>query len=209
MNSAQDTPIEVTVVMDAEAVAAGIRRMAQEIAAQHEDLDSVALLGVLKRGRPLAERLAAEIGQMTGTRPRVGSLATTLYRDDLRTGRRSATVGSGATHFDFNVDGITVILVDDVIWTGRTTRAALDEIIDYGRPACVQLACLVDRGGRELPIQPDYLGWSVSAGPRDHVSVRLTETDGEDSVLLERASAPEERIIEEGLQSDKGFQPLV
>jgi pyrimidine operon attenuation protein/uracil phosphoribosyltransferase len=166
----------------------------------------VVLLGVLSRGRPLADRLAGGIAAMTGAKPKVGSLATTLYRDDLRSGRVQGITGTTGTHFDFDVDGITVVLVDDVLSTGRTTRAALDEIIDYGRPKRVQLACLVDRGLRELPIQADYLGWSLVTEPRDHVFVRLQETDGEDVVLLERASdsdAESDVSTEEEEEGDK------
>ena len=184
MNEADNSP-EMTVVMDYEAIDAALRRIAQEIVADSEALSDVALLGILSRGRPLAERLAACIEGLTGTRPRVGSLATTLYRDDLRSGRVPATV-CNETHFDFDVDGMTVILVDDVIAAGRTIRAALDEVMDYGRPQRIQLACLVDRGLRELPIQPDYLGWCLATAPNDHVAVRIREIDGEDAVLLER-----------------------
>jgi pyrimidine operon attenuation protein / uracil phosphoribosyltransferase len=179
----QDSNSEKTVVMDADTMAAALRRMAQEIVVAHEDLSSVALLGILSRGRPLAERLAALVGEMASVTPRVGSLATTLYRDDLRSGRVAVKAGS-ETHFDFDVHGQTVILVDDVIAAGRTIRAAMDEVMDYGRPQRIQLACLVDRGHRELPIQPDFLGWSLSTEAGEHVSVLLGETDGEDAVLL-------------------------
>ena len=184
-NEAQENH-ELTIVLDADAIHAALHRVAQEIVANNEELQSVALMGVLSRGRPLADRLAAHIEHMTGHRPRVGSLATTLYRDDLRSGKLSAAVGN-VTHFDFDVEGITVVLVDDVLSTGRTIRAALDEIIDYGRPKRIQLACLIDRGLRELPIQADYLGWSLATTYDDHVQVRLKEIDGEDVVLLDRA----------------------
>lgn len=180
-------PREVTVVLDADATRAAIRKIAQEIIADNDDLHSVVLLGILTRGRPLADRLAKEIQTLTGCAPRVGSLATTLYRDDFRSGRRAVAPGN-VTHFDFDVNGQTVVLVDDVLSTGRTVRAALDEIIDYGRPRRIQLACLVDRRRRELPIQADYLGWSLATAERDHVQVRLLETDGEDAVLLLRAA---------------------
>jgi pyrimidine operon attenuation protein/uracil phosphoribosyltransferase len=123
-------------------------------------------------------------------------LGTTLYRDDLRAGTHVGAIGGGATHFDFSIEDLTVVLVDDVIAAGRTVRAALDEVMDYGRPRRIQLACLIDRGLRELPVQPDYLGWSLATTPEDHVSVRLHETDGEDLVLLERAMPPAE--TEEG-----------
>lgn len=179
---------ELTIVLDANAMDAALLRIAQEIAANNEDLHAVALMGILKRGRPLADRLAAHILAMTGERLRVGSLATTLYRDDLRSGKNVASVGTHVTHFDFDVEGLTVVLVDDVLSTGRTIRAALDEIIDYGRPKKIQLACLVDRGLRELPIQADYLGWSIATSYDDHVQVKLKEIDGEDVVLLERTA---------------------
>lgn len=162
-----------------------LRRMAQEIANANPDITNTVLLGILSRGRPIADRLAALISAMTGVAPRVGSLATTLYRDDIRAGRR-IKFGPGETHFDFSVDDVTVVLVDDVISAGRTIRAALDEVMDYGRPRRIQLACLVDRGLRELPIQPDYLGWQMGSQPHEHVRVRVKEVDDEDCVLLER-----------------------
>lgn len=173
-----------TVLMSAEAVAAAIRQMAREIVYAHDE-ETFVLLGILRRGRPLADRLADAIEEMTGTRPQVGSLATTLYRDDIRAGKAPLSVSQGQTHFDFDVDGAHIVLVDDVLYSGRTVRAALDEIMDYGRPARIQLACLIDRGLRELPIQADYLGQAISTQARDHIAVRLAEMDGEDVVLLE------------------------
>lgn len=170
-------------MLDSQAMTAAIQQVAQEIVTGNPDMEAVVLLGVLSRGRPLAERIAAHIREMTGVTPRVGSLATTLYRDDLRAGVGQVKMKTAETHFDFNVDGVTVILVDDVIAAGRTIRAALDEVMDYGRPTRIQLACLVDRGARELPIQPDYCGCSLATEPQDHVAVRLAETDGEDAVL--------------------------
>lgn len=190
--------IETTVVLDADAVAKAIRKLAQEIVDANPDVSGLALMGILSRGKPLAWRLAKQIAAMTGDTPKVGWLATTLYRDDVRTQVRPAKVGADNTHFDFNVDGLTVIMVDDVMYTGRTIRAAMDEIMDYGRPQRIQLACLVDRGLRELPIQPDYLGWSLATKTDDHVSVRLHEMDGEDVVLLERTlsgSEPEGDLV--------------
>ncbi len=181
-----ESTVEHTVLMDDEAIRMAVHRLAQEISEANPDMHSVAFLGVLSRGRPLAERLVADIGSMVGVTPPVGSLSTRLYRDDLRSGHVGGITGATGTHFDFDVDGKTVIIVDDVLSTGRTVRAAMDEIIDYGRPRRIQLACLVDRGLRELPIQADFLGWSLGTTPHDHVSVRLRETDGEDIVLLER-----------------------
>ncbi len=171
------------VVMSAEAIGDAVARMAAEIVSAHTHQEAV-LLGILRRGRPLADRLAHEIEALTGERPKVGSLATTLYRDDLRAGKSALGAGRGETHFDFDVDGAWVVLVDDVLNSGRTVRAALDEVVDYGRPARIQLACLIDRGLRELPIRADYLGKSIDTQPDDHVAVHLAEVDGEDVVLL-------------------------
>ena len=187
----EQNPVEMTVVMDAQAMGGAIDRIAREILHDTPEVENLALLGILSRGRPLADRLAARIQEMVGTPPHVGSLSTQLYRDDLRSGRISGITGSTGTHFDFDVDGMTVVLVDDVLSTGRTVRAALDEVMDYGRPKRIQLACLIDRGLRELPIQADYLGWSLATSSRDHVSVHLSETDEEDAVLLERVGGEE------------------
>jgi pyrimidine operon attenuation protein / uracil phosphoribosyltransferase len=185
MEKQRMTQSESMIFQTGEAMAETIRRLAREIAAANTDIASVVLLGILKRGRPLADRLSALIEEMTGYAPPVGSLATTLYRDDLRAGV-GFVKGTEATHFAFSVDDKTVVLVDDVLAAGRTIRAAMDEVMDYGRPARIQLACLVDRGGRELPIQPDYLGWTVGTNPGEYVSVKLTETDNQDVVVLER-----------------------
>lgn len=183
---------EMTVVMDSGRMADTLRRLAQEVCASNPNLESLALLGILKRGRPLADRLAGLIGEISGVTPPVGSLATTLYRDDLRAGVGQVKFDGGVTHFDFPLDDKTVVLVDDVLAAGRTIRAALDEVMDYGRPARIQLACLTDRGGRELPIQPDYLGEPISAKRHEYVSVRMLETDGEDVVVLEHRGRPDE-----------------
>lgn len=185
MSNNDKAKTEVTVVLDAEGIDHAVTRLAQEIAEANQDVEEYVLLGILTRGRPLADRLAGRIGEMTGNAPKVGSLATTLYRDDLRSGRVAGITGTTGTHFDFDVDGMTVVLVDDVLSTGRTVRAALDEIMDYGRPRRIQLACLIDRGLRELPVQADYLGWSIGTVATDHVSVKMAEMDGEDLVLLE------------------------
>jgi pyrimidine operon attenuation protein/uracil phosphoribosyltransferase len=176
---------DATVVMDGVVMAETLRRLAREIVNDNPELDRLALLGILRRGRPLADRLAGLIGKMTGITPPVGSLATTLYRDDFR-GGLSSPKDKGSTHFDFNVDDRTILLVDDVLAAGRTIRAAMDEVMDYGRPKRIQLACLVDRGGRELPIQADYLGHSMATDPGEWVTARLVEIDGEDAVLLTR-----------------------
>lgn len=179
--------IESTIVMDADAMKATIRSMAMAIASGNPEIDSLVLLGILSRGKPLADRLAALIGQYSGFTPPVGVLSTTMYRDDLRAGAAGGVAARiGETHFDFSVDDRTVLLVDDVLAAGRTIRAAMDEIMDYGRPCRIQLACLIDRGGRELPIQADYLGYGLATEQGEWVSVRFEETDGEDIVLVKR-----------------------
>ena len=182
--------VESTVVMDRQAMAATIRSMALAIANGNPDIGGLVILGILRRGRPLADRIARLIGEYTGVTPPVGSLATTLYRDDVRSGA-AVPVHKGDTHFAFPIDGRTVLLVDDVLAAGRTIRAALDEVMDYGRPKRIQLACLVDRGGRELPIQADYLGYEIGTGPGEWIFARLEEIDGEDAVLLQRNVEPE------------------
>ena len=185
--------IECTIVFDAGAMGSLIEQLAYDIASGNPDIKNLVILGILRRGVPLAERLAARLEQLTGTRPPVGALATTLYRDDVRRGliQVSQVAYKGETHFEFDVDGRTVLLVDDVLAAGRTIRAAMDEVMDYGRPERIQLACLIDRGGRELPIQCDYLGWTVSARIHEWVSCHLSEIDGDDCVLIEHRPAPE------------------
>lgn len=191
-----DAAPEYTIVMDAAAMVATIRSMALAVADANPELDQLVLLGILSRGKPLADRLADAIAQCTGYRPPVGALSTTLYRDDLRAGAAGdAALRSAATHFSFPVDDRTVLLVDDVLSAGRTIRAAMDEVMDYGRPRRIQLACLIDRGGRELPIQADYLGYALSTRPDEWVHVRLKEIDNEDAVLVRHGAAapdPEE-----------------
>ncbi len=188
MTDKDSQEVEYTIVMDAATMTTHLRRMAHEVVDDNPDMESLVLLGILSRGRPLAERLSGLIEELTGVRPPVGSLATTLYRDDFHKGV-SVAKPRGTTHFDFNVDGQTVLLVDDVLAAGRTIRAAMDEVMDYGRPMRIQLACLIDRGGRELPIRADYLGWSVATEADEWISVRLQEKDSEDVVLLDKRSA--------------------
>ncbi len=185
-----DAGTESTIIMDASAMSATIRSMALAVADANPSLEELVLLGILSRGKPLADRLAENIQHYTGVRPPVGSLSTTLYRDDLRSGASGeAALRSGATHFDFSLDDRTVLLVDDVLAAGRTIRAAMDEVMDYGRPRRIQLACLIDRGGRELPIQADYLGYALSTSREEWVYVRLKELDDEDVVLVQRRFA--------------------
>jgi pyrimidine operon attenuation protein/uracil phosphoribosyltransferase len=180
---------QYTILRDSEAMGECLRDLARQIVSGNPDIKALVMLGILTRGLPLAERLAGIIGDMTGFTPPVGALATTLYRDDVRAGVKEGKFGA-ETHFAFDVDDTTVLLVDDVVAAGRTIRAAMDEVMDYGRPRRIQLACLVDRGGRELPIQPDYLAFSVATQSPDWVLVRLKEVDGEDAVLEEHRQRP-------------------
>jgi pyrimidine operon attenuation protein / uracil phosphoribosyltransferase len=169
-------------VLAAEEIRRALSRIAHEILERTHGGDQVVLLGIPTRGVPLARRLAARIGSFEGATVPVGSLDVTLHRDDLRLRparalRRTEVPPDG-------VDGKTVVLVDDVLFSGRTIRAALDALNDLGRPRAVQLAVLVDRGHRELPIRADYVGKNLPTAHREVVRVLLEETDGEDSVLL-------------------------
>lgn len=169
-------------LMDAGRLGRSLSRMAHEIVERHPDLERTALVGVRTRGVPIARRLARLIADAEGRAPRVGLLDITLYRDDLTTMAPNPVVKG--TDIPFSIDGRTVVLVDDVLFTGRTVRAALDELIDFGRPARIELAVLVDRGHRELPIRADYAGKTLTTAREENVQVRLLEEDGEDRVLL-------------------------
>jgi pyrimidine operon attenuation protein/uracil phosphoribosyltransferase len=179
-------------LMDADRLSRTLSRMAHEILERHPDLRGTVLVGVRTRGVPLARRLAARMKEASGFEPPVGALDITLYRDDLTTvGPQPVLKG---TDIPTSIDGKTVVLVDDVLFTGRTVRAALDELIDFGRPARNELAVLVDRGHRELPIHADYAGKTLTTTREEVVQVRLKEEDGDDRVvLLERAAAPKAR----------------
>jgi pyrimidine operon attenuation protein/uracil phosphoribosyltransferase len=172
------------VLMDAGRIARTLRRIADEILERHPDPPGLALVGIRSRGVPLARRLARLLVGAGGAEPPVGALDITLYRDDFTTiAPQPVTRG---TDFLFSIDGRTVILVDDVLFTGRTVRAAIDQIIDFGRPARIELAVLVDRGHRELPIRADYVGRALPTAREEAVRVRLAEQDGTDEVLLVR-----------------------
>jgi pyrimidine operon attenuation protein / uracil phosphoribosyltransferase len=179
-------------LMDADRLSRTLSRMAHEILERHPDIRGTVLVGVRTRGVPLARRLAARMKEASGFEPPVGALDITLYRDDLTTvGPQPVLKG---TDIPTSIDGKTVVLVDDVLFTGRTVRAALDELIDFGRPARIELAVLVDRGHRELPIHADYAGKTLTTTREEVVQVRLKEEDGDDRVvLLERAAAPKAR----------------
>jgi pyrimidine operon attenuation protein/uracil phosphoribosyltransferase len=169
-------------LMDAGRMARTLSRMAHELLERHPDVKRLALVGIRSRGVPLARRLARAIGEATGTEPPVGALDIALYRDDF-TSLAAQPITKG-TDIVFSIDGRTVVLVDDVLFTGRTVRAALDQLIDFGRPARIELAVLVDRGHRELPIRADYVGRALATSRDEAVQVRVREEDGEDEVVL-------------------------
>ena len=165
-----------------------LRRIAHEIVESHPDISALALVGIYTRGVTIAQRLRALIEQFAGAAPATGALDITLYRDDLTTvGPQPVLKG---TDIPTSIDGRTVVLVDDVLFTGRTVRAALDELIDFGRPARIELAVLVDRGHRELPIHADYAGKTLTTTREEVVQVRLKEEDGDDRVVLLERGAP-------------------
>ncbi len=169
-------------VLDAEAIRRAVTRIAHEIVERHGGTESLAIVGIRTRGAVLAERVAQAIHQIDGASVPVGAIDITLYRDDLTAIGPNPVVHQ--TEIPFELSDQRIVLVDDVLYTGRTVRAALDALIDYGRPALIQLAVLVDRGHRELPIRPDYVGKNLPTAPEEVVIVRLTETDGTDEIVL-------------------------
>ncbi|MFY9820337.1 MAG: bifunctional pyr operon transcriptional regulator/uracil phosphoribosyltransferase PyrR [Thermoanaerobaculia bacterium] len=177
-----------TTILDAKQMARIIRRMAGEIIETDRDLSRLLLVGIRTRGVPLAEKIAAEIERMEGQKVPVGILDITLYRDDLSTVAAQPQV-KGTQLPRRSLDDCTVVLCDDVLYTGRTVRAALDELLDFGRPKAVKLAVLVDRGHRELPIQADFVGKAVPTSQNEVIEVSFQATDGTEQVrILERGT---------------------
>jgi pyrimidine operon attenuation protein/uracil phosphoribosyltransferase len=168
--------------MDDAEIRRATTRIAHEILERNKGAKDVVLVGIAARGDDLARRLARELARIEGTDVPVGALDITFYRDDI--GLRAEAPEVHETRIDFDVTGCTVVLVDDVLYTGRTVRAAMDAVVDFGRPHAVQLAVLVDRGHRELPIRPDYVGKNVPTRKDEIVKVMLEETDGEDAVMV-------------------------
>ena len=169
-------------IMNEDAMRSAVKRMAHEILERNEGADGVVLLGIRRRGVPLARELAAKILEIEGTSVPVGELDITLYRDDLTEMGRFAQVNE--SDVPFPIMGKTVVLVDDVIFTGRTVRAALDAVSALGRAAGIQLAVLIDRGHRELPIRPDYVGKNVPTSKNEIISVNVQDIDGQTCVNL-------------------------
>jgi pyrimidine operon attenuation protein/uracil phosphoribosyltransferase len=176
-----------TVVLDREDIRRTLVRIAHEIV-EKNPAGTVALVGIHRRGAVLATRLHALMSELQGPEVPLGYVDISFYRDDLAI-RPSAPIVH-ATQLDFPIDGRTIVIVDDVLFTGRTVRAAIDEIFDYGRPARVQLAVLVDRGHRELPIRPDYVGKNLPTSQEQHVNVRVEEIDSHDEVTISPEDEP-------------------
>jgi pyrimidine operon attenuation protein/uracil phosphoribosyltransferase len=176
------------VLLDREDVERTLSRIAHEIIEANPELDKVALVGIHTRGVPLAQRLRRRIADFTGREVALGQLDITFYRDDVHVRGGEAPLHAQpvvrATQLDFPLEGRTVVLVDDVLYTGRTIRAAIEALFDYGRPSRVQLAVLVDRGHRELPIRPDYVGKNLPTSREERIQVQLLEVDEVDQVLL-------------------------
>ena len=168
--------------MSARDVDPALSRIAHEIMEGNPHEEALALVGIKRRGVPLAKRLAERIAAFSGSPVPVGVLDITLYRDDLS--EKDSMPHLNATDVPFPVEGLHLVLVDDVIFTGRTARAAMDAIIDLGRPACIRLVSLIDRGHRELPIRADYVGKNVPTKKTERISVRVNEIDGEDAVYI-------------------------
>ena len=176
------------VVLDRDDLRRTLVRIAHEIIEKNPGSEALAIVGIHTRGAYLARRLHALVGELTGSTVPLGDLDISFYRDDLPHRAPGAQPVVHASHLDFDLDGRTVVLVDDVLFTGRTVRAAIGALFDYGRPERVQLVVLVDRGHRELPIRPDYVGKNLPTARDERVFVRLEETDDVDEVTIDRTA---------------------
>lgn len=172
-----------TIILDTNTIKRTIDRIAHQILETHEFNENLAIVGIKTRGAHLAKRLARRLKELKGKEVLAGDLGITFYRDDFKKSSDQPVVQS--TEIDFDIEGKTVIIVDDVLQTGRTVRSAIDELIDFGRPAKIELAVLVDRGHRELPIRPDYVGKNIPTSKEQNVRVNLMEMDGRDEVVVE------------------------
>jgi len=177
------------VVMDADRMSRTLTRIAHEIVERTRGVEDIALVGIRSRGEHLARRLAATLEEITGRRVPTGALDITLYRDDLMRQPVGPQPLVRRTDVPFSIDDRVILLVDDVLYTGRTVRAALDALIDFGRPRAIQLVVLVDRGHRELPIKADYVGKNLPTSRRESVQVKLQEVDGDDEVVINSEGA--------------------
>jgi pyrimidine operon attenuation protein/uracil phosphoribosyltransferase len=172
-------------IVDAEGLRRIVIRIAHEIVERNKGVEDLVLIGIRRRGVPIASRLSQRIAEFEGRAPVLGSLDITLYRDDLSTVSHQPVVGS--TEIPVDINGKVVVLVDDVLYTGRTIRAAMDALVDFGRPRAIQLAVVIDRGHRELPIRADYVGKNVPTSKREVIGVRLAEVDGSDCVVIKES----------------------
>jgi len=188
--------VETRILLDAEAISKTLSRIAHEVIERNTDLERVALVGIQTRGAPLASRLRRLVAERSGHELALGALDITFHRDDVHVRERGMPPERQpvvrATSIPFSLEGKTVVLVDDVLFTGRTIRAAIDALMDFGRPARVQLAVLVDRGHRELPIRPDYVGKNLPTARDERIQVEVVEVDEVDRVLLLRE--PEDEV---------------
>ena len=190
-------PAEETVLLNAEQVSRTITRIAHEILEKNPGADDLAVVGIHTRGAVLGARLHKLLCEVGGRRYAAGNLDISFYRDDVAARGAVGVIPSTpqpvvkGSDLPFDIDGARVVLVDDVLYTGRTIRAAVDALFDYGRPAMIQLAVLVDRGHRELPIRPDYVGKNLPTATQERINVRLVECDGVDEVVLVRARGGE------------------
>ncbi|NLK39141.1 MAG: bifunctional pyr operon transcriptional regulator/uracil phosphoribosyltransferase PyrR [Clostridiales bacterium] len=169
-------------IMDGQAISRAITRISHEILERNKGADNIALIGIQRRGVPLSWRIKDKIKEIEGSDVKIGELDITFYRDDLSL--LNAHPVLNGTKIDFTIDDVTIVLVDDVIYTGRTVRAAIDALFDLGRPRSVQLAVLVDRGLRELPIRPDFVGKNVPTSRSERICVNLTEVDNTEVVTI-------------------------
>jgi pyrimidine operon attenuation protein/uracil phosphoribosyltransferase len=183
--------VNETVVLERDDLRRTLRRIAHEIAEKNPDPDALAIVGIHTRGALLARRLHASLAELTGAEVPIGDIDISFYRDDVGAKSPATQPVVHASHIDFDLAGRTVVLVDDVLFTGRTVRAAIDALFDYGRPQRVQLAVLCDRGHRELPIRPDYVGKNLPTGREQRVNVHLEELDGSDEVTIADAQPVE------------------
>lgn len=175
--------MQKAIIMDEKAIVRAITRISHEIIERNKGIENVVLIGIKTRGVPVASRIADKIETIEGQRIEIGEMDITLYRDDLSKKQIDPVVNS--TKIDFDITDKIVVLVDDVLYTGRTVRSALNALMDIGRPKAIQLAVLVDRGHRELPIRADYVGKNVPTSKTEIISVKLNECDAEDSVSIE------------------------
>jgi len=175
-------PNAETLLMDADEMRRAWTRVAHEVVEKNKGVEGLAIVGILRKGAPLAQRLAETISRIEGADIPVGELDISLYRDDFRTYQPKV----GTTRIPFDIEGKNLVLVDEVVFTGRTVRAALGALVDLGRPAVTQLAVLVDRGHRELPIRPDFVGKNLPTRRTEFVKVYLSELEGVDKVVIEK-----------------------